>query len=148
MLHRRAETGGLDLHVRAVLGHHHLGLHVGALRAELLVVVEHLDGPCLFQAPLARLPVQPLKEVVVLVHADGLPDGKDLLFRVLDQNHMVLIVHKCCSLHTEDVRLKLVDDPLLAAQLPAEVQPPLAQAGRSWLSSSSSSGPISPREKP
>ena len=84
MLHRRTETGGLDLHVGAVLGHHHLGLHVGALGAERLVVVEHLDGTRLFQPPGLRLPVQPLKEVVVLVDPDGLPDGEDLLLRVLD----------------------------------------------------------------
>ena len=41
-----------------------LGLEVGALRVEVLVVVEHLDGPRLGEAPRRRLPPEVLEELV------------------------------------------------------------------------------------
>ena len=64
---------------------------------------------------------------MVLVYADSLPDGEDLLLRVLDQNDMILLFHKFCSLHMEDVILELMDQRPPGVQLPQELQPPLAQ---------------------
>ena len=59
-----------------------LGLNIGALMAEIRGVVEHLDGPCLLEPSFSGLPAQPVKEFVVLLNADGLTDGKDLLFGI------------------------------------------------------------------
>ena len=127
VLYRRAGTGGLDFDIGTVLGHHHLGLHIGAFGVELLVVVGHLDRSCLGQPPGPGLLVQPLKKVVELVHADGLPDGEYLLLRVLDQDNVIRCFNHACSLHTEYVRLDLVNQPLLPVQLLIERQPPLPQ---------------------
>ena len=66
---------------------------------------------------------------MVLVHADGLPDRKDLLFGVLDQDDMIRCFNHFDSLHAEDVRFDLVDQRLLPAQLLIERQPPLPQMG-------------------
>ena len=127
VLHRGAKGPGLDGHVRPILGHHHLGLHIGAFTAEIRVVVEHLDGPRLGQAPRRRLPAQLLKQRMILAYADGFPDGKDLLLRVLQQDDMICVFHDLDSFQPENVQFQLAQQLPLFLQLPPDHQPPLPQ---------------------
>ena len=130
VLYRCAGAGGLDRDVGTILGHHHLGLHVRAVLVEVGIVVAHLDGARLLQAPPLRLAAQLVEQLVVLRYADGFADRKYLLLRVLHQDDMILIFHCCLSFHAEDVRLQSEKRRPLFRQLRLQTLPSLPEMGK------------------